>query len=285
MSTLPLIDAAPAATGATDPALAAEGPMTAKDVAAALCRRWSPEEYVHIAEAPTSSDRLGRKLDVVVFSCWASRGHEIDGVEIKVSLSDLKRELANAAKADWWWQHVHRFWVAMPAALAAKVAAGAVDWPSGWGLLSCTPDAAPTVFRKPAKHEAESLPWSAVVGILRAATGCGRNALYGAEQAGYNRGVAAEKARSGRSEGDAFQSRQLRELTDKVAAFEKASGLRVAADYNGRRLGEDVALLRHLARDPASIASTIDRTAEDVRRQADQLAALAGVARKLGAGA
>jgi hypothetical protein len=261
---------------------AAVTPMAAQDVVAALYRRWSPEEYVHIHEAPDSADRGGRKLDAVVLSCWASRGFEIDGVEVKVSLSDLKRELAQAAKADWWWAHVHRFWVAAPAPLAEKVTLGLVDWPTGWGLLACTPDAAPVVARKPEKHNAVPLPWGAVVGMMRAATCCGRNTLYGAEQRGYQRGVEAGRARAERSQGETFLRTQLEALSDKVKAFEKASGLQVTREYDGRRLGEEVALVRRMARSPGAIAATIDRAATDLRREADHVAALATIARGLG---
>lgn len=260
-------------------------PMRAPDVALALHRRWNSEEYVHVSEAPDSANRLGRKLDVVVFSCWKSRGFEIDGVEIKVSMSDLRRELANAEKADWWWRHVHRFWVAVPAPLAEKVTGGAVDWPTGWGLLSCTHDGAPAVARKPAKHDAEPLPWDAVVGIMRAATGCGRKLLFGAERRGYERGVKAGRDLAGRTEGDAFLRRQYDDLVAKVRAFEEASGLNVARDYNGRNLGEVAALLQSMARRPESIAKSIEHTVAQVRRQADELDTLAKVARKLGSDA
>src|ERR1017187_4991640 len=94
--------------------------MSAAQVRDALLGRWPPSEYVSIPEAPQSSDRQGRKIDVLVVSLWRSRGHEIDAVEIKVSVSDWRRELKQAEKADWWWRHADRFWLASPAPVAAK---------------------------------------------------------------------------------------------------------------------------------------------------------------------
>ena len=59
--------------------------MTAANVREALLRRWPDEQYLNIAEAPNDPRRQGRKLDVLVVTLWASRGHELDGVEIKIS--------------------------------------------------------------------------------------------------------------------------------------------------------------------------------------------------------
>jgi hypothetical protein len=263
-------------------------PMTAGDIAEALHRRWIPEEYVHVRECPDSSDRGGRKLDVVVFSAWKSRGFEIDGVEIKVSMADLKREIVNPAKADWWWRHVHRFWVAAPAHLADRIAPNAdalfgesLGWPSTWGLLSCTSDKAPTVAIKPTRHTPEPLPWGATVGVLRAAVGCGYSALGAARAAGREEGKALARAEFERTTGDASLRRTLEELREKVAEFERATGIDVAAAWSGRHLGEQVALLNKLGVDPDFIAGAFTRHAQSVRREADQLDKLATLTRAL----
>src|SRR5687768_6592624 len=109
--------------------------MTAVEIRQALLNRWTPDKYLVINEAPQTPDRMGRKLDVVVISLWRSRGYELDWIEIKCSTSDWKRELDNPAKADWWWQHVHRFWIAAPVEIASRIRE---TLPSGWGLLACS---------------------------------------------------------------------------------------------------------------------------------------------------
>lgn len=260
--------------------------MTAGDVAQALHRMWSPEEYVHIREAPTTSDRSGRKLDVVVLSTWKSRGLKLDGVEIKVSMADLRREMVDPGKADWWWRHVHRFWIAVPAALAAKIVPAAPDlfgatggWPEGWGLLSCTPNAKPTVAIKPVEHKPEPLPWPATIGMFRAALDCGVYALQTARAQGREEGRLAARAEFERTNGDAALRRSLEEIRDKVTEFTEASGIDINATWSGRRLGEQVALLNKLAADPEYTVRMLKSQADAIRREAgrlDQLADLTG---------
>jgi hypothetical protein len=199
--------------------------MRADEVVACLLKRWPSTEYVSVEEAPTSADRQGRKLDLLVASLWRSRGFELDGIEIKVSLSDWKRELVNAEKADWWWRHVHRFWMAVPADIAFKVRE---DLPTGWGLLSCGPVDSPertaAVIVKPAQHEAQPMPWSTVLGLL-CASGAGFNALQRAEQHGYERGrEVGEKEAQLRSSDDALREK-YEKLYAKVEAFQETSGL------------------------------------------------------------
>ena len=92
--------------------------MTAADVRGVLARHWPAGTYLSIPEAPPNAMRQGRTLDLLVTSLWSSRGFEREGVEIKVSVSDWRRELADVAKAHWWWERVHRFWVAVPAKIA-----------------------------------------------------------------------------------------------------------------------------------------------------------------------
>lgn len=138
--------------------------MTATDVRAALALRWPDSDYLSIEEAPQRSDRGGRKLDLLVVSLWRSRGLALDGVEIKVSASDWRRELGNGAKADFWWRHTNRFWVAVSAGLIETVKP---ELPPGWGLLSCSPDTAPVVAVRAKHREAEPLSWPTCVGLMQ----------------------------------------------------------------------------------------------------------------------
>ncbi len=78
--------------------------MTAADLREVLARHWPAGTYLSIPEAPPNAMRQGRTLDLLVTSLWSSRGFEREGVEIKVSVSDWRRELADVAKAHWWWE-------------------------------------------------------------------------------------------------------------------------------------------------------------------------------------
>lgn len=238
--------------------------MTAAEIREALQSRWPDSEYLSIPEAPQSSDRGGRKLDLLVVSLWLSRGLALDGVEIKVHLSDWKRELKTAEKADWWWRHVNRFWVAVPMDLAAKVKP---DLPPTWGLLACEPDKPVRVVVKAPAHDPEPLPWHSVVGLMRAAAGCGLNALQRAEHRGYDRGVEAGKrmAEPGRV------AERYESLREEVRRFEEETGLRVRNPWDAREIGAAVAIVRAEVERPGWMVESFGHAATRVRKNAAEL--------------
>lgn len=226
--------------------------MNAADVRAALDARWPDTEYLKIREAPQDASRQGSKIDLLVISLWASRGFELDAVEIKVSLGDARLEINGSntkhgrkggpAKADWWFNHTHRFWMAVPEAIAAKVLE---DLPDPWGLLVVKDDGKVLAKRKAPKHAAISLPMSALIGVMRASADAGFNALQRAEHRGYDRGTAEAKRDFERTTGDAVLRRKVDELTAKVAAFKAATGIDIADTYDAAeagRLGQVTAL-------------------------------------------
>jgi hypothetical protein len=245
--------------------------MTAEHVRAALALRWPDSEYLNIAEAPEQSDRGGRKLDLLVISLWRSRGLQRDGVEIKVSLSDWKRELAIGEKADWWWRHTHRFWLAVPADLAPKVQP---DLPPTWGLLACTIGESPKVAVKAQYHEAEPLEWSHCVGLMRAAADAGIQALGRAERRGRDEGFRQGKEAAERGSPDGAAVRALEQLRQEVADFEAASGLKIAGEWgdHSKRLGAAVALVLKEWYDPGSATSKMARIAKHTGERARDLA-------------
>lgn len=167
--------------------------MNANDVRDCLLTKWPANQYVMVSEAPDGPERMGRKIDALVVSCWKSRGYEIDAVEIKVSMTDWMREVNNPAKSEFWVRHSHRFWVAVPSSMSLKVKQ---TLPPGWGLIACNDGRTVEVVHAVTRF-APSLPWPAIVGVLRSAQGCGLRALELAEQRGFDRGVAYERRRAG----------------------------------------------------------------------------------------
>ena len=246
--------------------------MNAGEVRECLRMRWPDTEYLTIAEAPESADRQGRKIDLLVLSLWRSRGYEREAVEIKVSLSDWKRELDNAAKADFWWRHAHRFWLAVPVEIAEKVRE---DLPSGWGLLSCTPNGSFVVV-KAEKHEPEVFTWQTTLGILRACANAGWGALQHAENKGFDRGREFAQREAEHKSGDQRLLERWTVLTEKVAAFEEAFGLDISSCYSGAdaaRLGRIAALVNKHGRDPQSLAEALEWQATQIESRAQILRA------------
>ena len=253
--------------------------MTAAEVRAALTRRWPDSEYLTIAEAPQDSSRQERKLDALVVSLWKSRGHELDGVEIKVSMGDWRRELADASKADWWWKHVHRFWLAVPADLAPKIRD---DLPGTWGLLACSAEKAPKVVVKAPRRAPEPLPWGTTVGLLRAAADSGIQALHRAEERGRSRGFEEGKRAAEKTAGVGgnYAQQELERLREQIREFSEASGIDISNRWlDGDRLGRTVALLQKELRDPGHTFAAVNGAVVSLQRQIEHLTKTADTAR------
>lgn len=198
--------------------------MTANDIIDVLARKkWPDTDYLLIPEAPQDSARQGRRADLLVIALWQSRGLQRDVVEIKVSLADWRKELRNAEKADWWFHHANKFWVAVPAYIAAAVRE---ELPIGWGLLSCTADTV-TVLISADRHDAEPFTWTQAVGLLRAAADAGVNALSRARSDGYQEG-----RRAGLEEAKARLPAKDQESITKVRKFEEITGIDLANDFS-----------------------------------------------------
>lgn len=254
-------------------------PMTAADIRACLMSRWPPADYVHIHEAPEDQTRMGRKIDLVVVSCWASRGFEVEAVEIKVSVSDWRRELNNLVKADFWWRHSTRFWIAVPKKIAATVAA---ELPTGWGLLSCTPDES-VVAVKPEKHAAQPLHWGTTVGLLRCAQAAGLSALRRERERGAAEGLELGKRQAEVAADPTHVRRDLDALRKVIQTFSAVAGDRLD-QYNAEQYGRIVAAGRKARIDPAWAQREAERIAGGyvdlaamVRKMAAELVALFAV--------
>ena len=84
--------------------------------------------WLHAAEV---GDEHGyRHLDHIVVNCWDSDGHAIDGYEIKISRSDLKRELTDPEKHAVFFPHLDTFSLVAPHDICRKE-----ELPDKWGFL------------------------------------------------------------------------------------------------------------------------------------------------------
>lgn len=74
--------------------------MTEADVFAALKARYGQEAVLVSQVSNATGARKSRTIDAVAIGVWPSRGLYLHAIEIKVSRSDLRRELDHPEKAD-----------------------------------------------------------------------------------------------------------------------------------------------------------------------------------------
>lgn len=237
--------------------------VTAKDIIDVLARKkWPDSDYLLIQEAPQDSSRQGRRADLLVVALWQSRGLQRDVVEIKVSLADWRKEVKSAEKADWWFHHANRFWVAVPARIATAVRE---ELPMGWGLLSCTLDSV-TVLVSADRSDAEPFTWPQMVGLLRAAADAGVNALNRARSDGYQEG-----RKAGLEEAKARLPAKDQQSIEKVNRFEEITGIDLASDfYQPRDFARMCALALNWAHSPDDLRKSLQRldsTAKSIQKQ------------------
>lgn len=247
---------------------------TAADILDALHERFDDEKYVKILEAPDGPSRQGRKVDFLAASVWHSHGYVIDAVEIKASVGDARRELADPSKSDFWWHHSDRFWVACPSAVASKIKD---QLPPSWGLLSVSEKGSiRAAVQAPKRKDRRPFTWPQVVGLLRASIDAGLSVRVRQFQLGYAKGQAqAEKVPSDRRV--AFLQGKVETLEAAIAGFEEASGIQLDL-YNGPKLGAefkrlDQAGLRRYDLDGLTrVAEKLTRQAEEIRGIVAQVA-------------
>lgn len=111
--------------------------MTADDLLARLRARCAPPAWAFFPEFRSATGAGVRSLDALAVSLFASKGLEVHGYEIKVDRSDLKRELADAEKAEAVGRHCDRFWLVVP---APDLIGLDDEVPAPWGVLVSSGD-------------------------------------------------------------------------------------------------------------------------------------------------
>ena len=105
--------------------------ITAGDVRALLHEKFSDtRQYAYAEEVGNSTGaQQRRRLDMVVVDCFASHCFAIEGIEVKISKSDLRRELQDSSKHNIFYENLDYYSLAAPASVVD------IDLiPKHWGL-------------------------------------------------------------------------------------------------------------------------------------------------------
>lgn len=205
------------------------------------------------------SRKRTRTADGLVFSTWPSRGLWMAGVEIKVSRSDWKRELADASKADEIQQYCNHWYVAAPAGVVPVN-----EVPQTWGLIEVKGASAEIVKAAPALT-AKAPDLLLLCAIFRAMEGKVVCAGVVADRIREATDAAIEAKR----EADDYEFKRLKEV---VAEFSAASGVTLnAGTWQSGSIGKAVKFVKEHGAD--NILNRMRRDAEHVRNMADELLA------------
>lgn len=110
----------------------ADGKITAKDILALLAERYSDsQKYACAAEVSPMTGAWERRLDFLVMWCWASDQFKLEGFEIKISKSDLRRELQDPDKHAVFFNQIDYYWLAAPAEILGDLSI----LPPKWGVM------------------------------------------------------------------------------------------------------------------------------------------------------
>lgn len=141
------------ATGATETGERKAHKWTEREVLDALhlrlCRLdrgLTSRRYVVAEHARLDPMWTAAILDLVAVDTWRSGGYGLHGFEVKVSRSDLRRELNNLGKAAKFEQHLNTFTIVAPTAVLSGWREMAI--PERWGLMAVADDGLTRYLRK-----------------------------------------------------------------------------------------------------------------------------------------
>ena len=200
-----------------------------------------------------------RTADGLVFSTWPSRGLWMAGIEIKVSRSDWKKELADAAKSDEIQQYCHHWYVAAPVGVVPIN-----EVPKAWGVIEVSGTTADIVKAAP-PLEAKAPDFLLLCAIFRAMEG--KIVCAGVVEDRVREQVDA--ALEAKQNVDAYEFKNLKEV---VAEFSATSGVNLnAGTWHAGNIGKAVKFVQEHGAE--NILSRMRRDAEHVKKMAEEMLA------------
>jgi hypothetical protein len=167
-----------------------------------------------------------RTADAIAVSCWPSRGLYISGIEIKVSLADWRKELADAAKADSIGKYCKYWFVAAPKGVIPEG-----EIPDKWGFIECT-DTGAKIVKAASANEETPIDILLLASILRSVS---KSVVPKHEVDDLIKTTVEESvARNAR-----IITRERDHAIERIQKFEEASGVHIDT-WNGGRIGEAV---------------------------------------------
>ena len=207
-----------------------------------------------------------RTADAMALSLYPSNGLALHGFEIKVSASDLRKEILDPSKAAEFSEYCDYWWVAISDESLMK----GVEIPEAWGVL-CASGQSLKIVRQAPKCSPKPMDIGLVCGLIRKAAETSDEILKGMVPHADVQKLVDERLES------SVESRVRRvqtsydELKSAVDEFESASGLSIRDRWRGQKTSQAV---KHVMEHGENKVIEMARyEAERAKRYADKLAA------------
>lgn len=198
--------------------------------------------------------RRDRTADALAISTWPSRGLSISGIEIKVSRSDWRRELAEPGKAAEIMQYCDYWLVAAP-----KGVIGKGEVPETWG---CQRRDSIRQIKAAPRLEPKEIDMLLLCSILR----CCESGMIARDEVKEEIQKQVEQTLAARRDQHEYEVKQLRET---ISTFEQASGLSLTRRWEAGDIGASVKFLREVGLNQA--VGAVKRLQNEAKTVADRL--------------
>jgi hypothetical protein len=221
--------------------------MRAEQIEAAVRKLYEKNGNVVLSQVRngTGYGRSVRTADMLIASTWPSRGLFLEGVEIKVSRSDLQSELANPKKADEIAKYCKWWWLAVPDDLITPE----MMIPETWGILAVDDKGKASIARRGTMLSPIPMDTLLVCSVLRNVS---ESYVPASEIDDRVKAAVEERLKSMRED----RNYRLQELEKAFAEFREATGVDLMTDRNHpiwdmRGAGDAVKLLMEMRSRPA----------------------------------
>lgn len=236
-----------------------------------LRKRFASPEWALMEEVAPATGGGTRYADAVAMNLWRSRGHQVLGFEIKVSRGDWLRELKKPEKAEDIYRYCDQWWIVAPRGVVKEG-----ELPVNWGLFELRATGIAQVKAAP-QLEPQQLTKAFFASLMRR----GHEQISSIAERMQHAAVMEARSEIDNRVRDEIErrTRHHKQLAEKVAEFEKLTGLRID-HYAGPpietvRLAQRLEGLRTYRGDgPLSalvqIAQSLERAASEVRKAVDE---------------
>jgi len=219
----------------------------------------------HVRNQTGYSKSRVRTADAMALSLYPSNGLAMHGFEIKVSKSDLKKEIFDPTKSAEFSEYCDYWWLV----LSSEDLMAGLQCPESWGVL--VPDGKSLkVHIKAPKLSPKAMDMGIICGLLRKASEASDDVLKGMVPREDMLRIADERVQQTIDTVKRPLENRIGELQKVIADFEKETGLKIGDSWYSR---EVIAAIKHVREHgKGSVLEKARRELADSRRYTDVLA-------------